>query len=268
MVDTDQDFAAQLPIWRKRVDVSRTDVDKAIEAAGIEVPARFTSQLENRRLRCPDRNVCAVIAGLVKMPEWEVWKVSALERIRKADALDFHLEEIARSRPYHSNVTGEDFPTSRRERDLLNQIRGLESYTAPGERSVAELVDVLLHTLDVIGAQHEIRGYAHRWLQAIGEAHPQVELPQLLRLMSIAWESARPAPVEQRPWLLQEAVGAVWGIYAMRAAAGQREVRRSLNALDRLIRESLPPVGEARATHATTPDKSQVGPTSGDEPSE
>lgn len=92
---TSEDFASLLPVWREAANVERADIDKALSGAGIKVPERFTSQLENRRLRSPDRDVCEVIARLVKLDPAYVWRVSALERIRKADALDFFEEATA-----------------------------------------------------------------------------------------------------------------------------------------------------------------------------
>lgn len=108
MEGAEQDFGDLLPVWRKAAGINRADLDKAIisdpevsaaiEAKRIKVPARFTSHMENKRLRSPDREVCNVLARILNLDPDYVWRISALERIRKADALDFHLEELEKRR--------------------------------------------------------------------------------------------------------------------------------------------------------------------------
>ncbi len=82
------DFADQVREWRRLASVARTDIDAALADAGIEVPDRFTSQLENRRVRAPDRNVCDVIARVVGRDPSLVWELAVRDRMTKAGVID------------------------------------------------------------------------------------------------------------------------------------------------------------------------------------
>jgi transcriptional regulator with XRE-family HTH domain len=99
-------FKAWLREAREGSRLSQSQLDEVLVArAGKK--AGYTAQLENGRVKAPDKSVCIVIAeALARDPE-EAWRVSALERMRIAEVLDFHEEELDKQRSEFQRLLAE-----------------------------------------------------------------------------------------------------------------------------------------------------------------
>jgi transcriptional regulator with XRE-family HTH domain len=136
-------FRAWLREAREGSKLSQSQLDEVLVArAGKK--AGYTAQLENGRVKAPDKSVCIVIAEALGREPEEAWRVSALERMRIAEILDFHEEELDKQRSEFRRLLAE----SRRDMTqaellLVDAIRQSEPLAALVE-SVRELQDRLV----------------------------------------------------------------------------------------------------------------------------
>jgi hypothetical protein len=74
--------------------VSRSDLDAALSAAGLEVPIRYTSQVENHRQCAPSRAFCEIMALRLSLDPSVVWLAALRDRLLKSGLIDVYEQLI------------------------------------------------------------------------------------------------------------------------------------------------------------------------------
>lgn len=236
-------FRAWLREAREGTTVSQSQLDEILIArAGKK--AGYTAQLENGRVKAPDKSVCIVIAEALGRDPQEAWRVSALERMRIADVLEFHLEALDEQQREFQRLLAE----SRRKMTpaellvvdamrqseplaaLIESVRELQERLSqvPARRVSLDLADALTSHLEDISAVASLR---FEWSPDRESMHSDLPLWTLLHKL---YGLPSQMPNDQRRQLLYVLEGATEGLYACwcQAQAERKSLEETLHGED------------------------------------